>query len=58
MAENSSDRGGFLRGLFIGSVLGALAGLLFAPKSGKELRSELKQKGTEVLEEAKGSIRG
>jgi gas vesicle protein len=54
MVENEGGRGGFLRGLFIGSVLGALAGLLFAPKSGKELRSELKEKGTEVLEEATG----
>ena len=54
MAENGNDGGGFLRGFLIGGVLGAIAGLLFAPKSGKELRSELKQKGSEVLDEAKG----
>ena len=52
MTENENGRGGFLRGLLIGSALGALAGLLFAPKSGKELRSELKRKGEEVLDEA------
>ena len=54
MVENESGRGGFLRGFFIGSALGAIAGLLFAPKSGKELRSDIKKKGSEVLEEAKG----
>jgi len=53
MAENGNGRGGFLGGFLIGSVLGALAGLLFAPKSGKELRSELKQQGSEFLGEAK-----
>jgi gas vesicle protein len=52
MAENDDVRGGFLGGFLIGSLIGALAGLLFAPKSGKELRSELKQKGSEVFDEA------
>jgi gas vesicle protein len=52
MAENDNGRGGFFGGLLIGSFFGALAGLLFAPKSGKELRSELKRKGSEVLDEA------
>jgi gas vesicle protein len=37
----------------IGSILGVLAGIFFAPKSGKELRSELKEKGSEVLKDAK-----
>ena len=37
----------------MGSVLGALAGIFFAPKSGKELRSDIKDKGSEVLKDAK-----
>ena len=41
-------------GLLIGGALGALAGILFAPKSGKELRSDIKGKGNEVLKDAKG----
>ncbi|HUL32055.1 MAG TPA: YtxH domain-containing protein [Thermodesulfobacteriota bacterium] len=52
MPENDSGRGGFLRGLLIGSALGALGGLLFAPKSGEEFRSELKRKGSDVFDEA------
>ncbi len=51
MAENDKARGGFLGGFLIGGFLGALAGLLFAPKSGEELRSELKRKGGEALDE-------
>ena len=53
MAENEKHCGNFLKGFVIGGVLGALAGIFFAPKSGKELRSDLKEKGSEVLEDAK-----
>ena len=53
MAENEKDCGNFLKGFVIGGVWGVLAGIFFAPKSGKELRSELKEKGSEVLKEGK-----
>ena len=53
MAENGKDCGNFLKGFVIGNVLGALAGIFFAPKSGKELRSNIKEKGSEVLKDAK-----
>jgi gas vesicle protein len=53
MAEKGYEGGNFLRGLLTGAILGALAGVLFAPKSGKELRDEIKQKGGEAFEEAK-----
>jgi gas vesicle protein len=53
MAEHENQQGQFFMGFLIGGVLGALAGILFAPKSGKELRSELKEKGSEVLKEGK-----
>jgi gas vesicle protein len=43
----------FLGGALIGGVVGALAGILFAPKSGKELRSDLRKGGEEALGEAK-----
>jgi len=42
--------------LLIGSALGGLAGLLFAPKSGKELRADIKTKGEKTFEEAKDFI--
>jgi gas vesicle protein len=52
MGHNGRN-GYFLKGLLIGSVGGALAGLLLAPKSGKKLRSELKEKGSDVLEDTR-----
>ena len=49
--ENGSRDGrSFLWGVLAGGALGAAAGLLLAPKSGKELRSDVKEKGSEVLE--------
>ena len=54
MAEHEKQQGHFFMGFLIGSVLGALAGIFFAPKSGKELRSDIKEKGSEVLKDAKG----
>ena len=41
------------KGLMVGSFLGAAAGFLLAPKSGKELRSEIKEKTNKTLEETK-----
>jgi len=53
MAERINDRDHFLWGFLIGGIMGALAGLFFAPKSGKELRAEFKEKGSEAFENAK-----
>jgi gas vesicle protein len=53
MAEHEKPQSHFFMGFLIGSFLGALAGILFAPKSGKELRSDIKEKGNEVLKDAK-----
>jgi len=55
MAENERDLGHFLKGFVIGGFLGALVGILFAPKSGKELRSDIKEKGGDVLR-CKGNL--
>ena len=38
-----SKRSHFLEGLIVGAALGAVLGLLFAPKSGKELRGQIKR---------------
>ena len=53
MKTNREKFGYFLGGALIGGVAGAVTGILFAPKSGKELRSDLRHKGEEVFGEAK-----
>jgi len=53
MAENNR---GLAKGLFIGflagGVVGALAALLYAPKSGKEFRADIKRKASDIAEGA------
>ncbi len=44
---------GKLSTVVLGAIGGFIAGVLLAPKSGKETRDELKQKATEGLEKAK-----
>jgi hypothetical protein len=41
--EREDGGGSFLMGLLAGTVLGAGLGMLFAPKSGSELRSQLSE---------------
>jgi gas vesicle protein len=44
MSHDESNQEYFLGGFLIGGILGALAGLLFAPKSGEELsRAQAKE---------------
>ena len=37
-------KGGFLKGLIFGSLVGSIVGVLFAPKPGKDLREELRKR--------------
>ena len=53
MEEQGKSQVHFFKGLLIGGALGALAGILFAPKSGKKLRSDIKEKGREILNDGK-----
>ena len=43
-----------LEGIAIGGFLGLLAGTLFAPRTGKEIRSRMKRKAGKTIEEVKG----
>jgi len=53
MSINKDNCGYFGRGLLFGALAGGLAGILFAPKSGKELRSDIRHKGEEAFGDAK-----
>jgi len=43
----------WLKGFLIGGLAGVAAGILFAPKSGKETRNELGEKATNLAERMK-----
>jgi len=53
MTEQEKPMDHFFVGLLIGGAFGAMAGILFAPKAGKQLRSDLKEKGSSILKDAK-----
>ena len=43
----------FIGGFIIGGLVGAVIGILYAPKSGKETREEIGRKTDELLSKAK-----
>ncbi|HEX9253291.1 MAG TPA: YtxH domain-containing protein [Ignavibacteriaceae bacterium] len=52
MSQDNNLAKGFLFGFLAGGALGAVVALLTAPKSGKELRADIKSKSEEYLDEA------
>lgn len=46
------SKGRFSLGLVIGALTGLVAGILSAPKSGKETRDELKKKAEDIKDKA------
>ena len=52
MTRNINSIKGFLIGFLTGGTVGAIIALLTAPKSGKELRGDIKQKSEEYFDEA------
>ncbi len=52
MAQENNFGKGLLLGLLTGGAIGAAFALLYAPKSGKELREEIKSKSDDYLEDA------
>ena len=57
MAEKNDDFGKnfgmLIAGFGVGMLVGSVLGLLFAPKSGRELRSEISERGTEYYGRAR-----
>jgi gas vesicle protein len=52
MSDNNHNVKGFLIGFLAGGTVGAIIALLTTPKSGKDFRSNIKQKSNEYLDEA------
>ena len=48
MSDHGSSGLEFIAGLFLGGLVGVIAGLMLAPKSGEEIRSELAERGIEL----------
>jgi len=57
MPDNSRSNGsGVAIALFTGLAIGAIFGILFAPKSGKDTRNELVEKSERLIEMGKESV--
>jgi gas vesicle protein len=61
MNDKKEERGGssftdILITLTAGLSVGFVLGILFAPKSGKETRKEIKEKGEEIIEKSRESL--
>ncbi len=54
--ENDSMAKGLIVGFVAGSIIGAAMALLYAPKSGKELRADLREKTGDIVEDAQEYI--
>jgi len=54
--EDNGMRKGLVVGLLAGGVLGAVIALLYAPKPGKELRADIKNKAGEMMDDAESYI--
>ena len=52
MSGNNNHVKGFLIGFLTGGTVGAIVALLTTPKSGKELRGDIRQKSGEYFDEA------
>ena len=57
-SNRSSSNGKFACGILFGSLVGGVAALLFAPKSGDKLRKELKKKYNDVSDKTCDLIDG
>lgn len=51
MSDNKMAKG-LIAGFLAGSLVGAVIALLYAPKTGKELRGDIKRKSSELMDEA------
>ena len=53
----SSENGsGFFSGLIVGGAIGLIAGVLFAPKPGRDIREELFNDSDDIIKKAKDEL--
>ena len=57
-AERGSDAAGYLGWFFLGAVAGAAAAILMAPKSGRETRGLLVERGSDLFRKAQEAAGG
>jgi gas vesicle protein len=50
--DDNKKAGSFMKGTMLGVLIGAVAGVLFAPKSGKETREDIKKTAKDVAKKA------
>lgn len=53
---NNDNLKGFGVGILVGVLIGGVIGLLYAPKSGKELRTEIKDKAKKVAGDVRAKL--
>jgi gas vesicle protein len=51
MADDNGVGKGLIVGFLTGSIVGSVVALLYAPKSGKELRGDIREKSDEFFKE-------
>ncbi len=54
--SDSNNGANFLVGFFVGAAMGAMAALLLAPKSGKELRGSLADESRKLRDRAETAV--
>ncbi len=54
--SNGNDGSDFIKGVIFGGLVGGVIALLYAPKSGKEMRDEIKQRSLELMDEAESGL--
>lgn len=56
MSNNGNGGLEFFKGFLFGGIVGAVVSLLYAPKSGKEMREDIRQKSLEFKGDAEAQI--
>ncbi len=56
MANNDDSGFDFFKGFLFGGVVGAVIALLYAPKSGKETRDEIRKRSLELRDDAEAKL--